>query len=194
MRGAALTLILTGVGIAVAIPLVASYLLHGESVLGLFGLSLVVGGAMCLVLGERGRPAWSLAVFAATAVVFVTSIFGFAVLMVDRHQSSPPLIAQIESDSVEPPEIASYGFFRPSFVYYAGRPVTYCQNTQTLHRFAEQAARPYVITTSEQEDEVRQTWPGPLSVLVRTPCFMKRKELMVLMPSPSDPVARTAQR
>jgi 4-amino-4-deoxy-L-arabinose transferase-like glycosyltransferase len=194
MRGAAATLIVVGIGIAVAMPFVSALLLPGEAVLGVIGLILVIGGAACLAFHERGRPSRAVATFAATALVFVTSIFGFAVLRVDRHQSSPPLMAQIREDSPGPSQIAAYGFFRPTFVYYAGHPVSYCTTVEALQEFAEHAPRPYVITTSDHEDKVRRIWPGELGVMARMPCFFKRADLVVLTPTPISPVAQTAQR
>ena len=180
MRGAAATLIAVGIGITVALPFVSSLLLPGESVPGLVGLILVLGGAACLSFHERGRPSHAVAAFAATALVFVAAIFGFAILRVDRHQSSPPLMAQIRADSPGPCEIAAYGFFRPSFVYYAGHPVSYCPTVAALEHFAEHAPRPYIITTSDQEDKVREIWPSELEVMARMPCFLKNKDLVVL--------------
>ena len=137
MRGAAATLITVGIGIAVAMPFVSALLLPGEAVSGVIGLILVLGGALCLAFHERGRPSWAVATFAATALVFVTSIFGFAVLRVDRHQSSPPLMAHIRQDSPGPSQVATYGFLSPDFrllrrasglVLYDGRgPPTVCR-------------------------------------------------------------------
>jgi hypothetical protein len=194
MRGAAATLIVVGIGIAVAMPFVSALLLPGEAVLGVVGLILVIGGAACLVFHERGRPSRAVATFAATALVFVTFIFAFAVLRVDRHQSSPRLMAQIREGNPGPSEIAAYGFFRPTFVYYAGHPVSYCTTVEALQQFAEHAPRPYIITTSEHEDKVRRIWPGELGVMARMPCFFKRTDLVVLTPVPISPVVQTARR
>ena len=46
-RNAWISMILAGVGIMIAVPIVAAYLLPGEEWIGLVGLILVLGGGWC---------------------------------------------------------------------------------------------------------------------------------------------------
>ncbi|MBN2291644.1 MAG: glycosyltransferase family 39 protein, partial [Pirellulales bacterium] len=55
MRSATITLIVVGVGIIVALPIVANFVLPGEGYIGLVGLTLIVGGSLCVYFNRRGR-------------------------------------------------------------------------------------------------------------------------------------------
>ena len=113
----------------IAVPIVAAYRLPGEEWLGLVGLILVLGGGWCWWESAHERRRRAATVFALTSVVFLTAVFGFAALRVDRHQNAKPMIAAIQADwgkNPSPPPIATYGLFRESTVFYAGRPVARC--------------------------------------------------------------------
>jgi 4-amino-4-deoxy-L-arabinose transferase-like glycosyltransferase len=180
IRSATVTLVVVGVGMMVALPIVAHIFLPGEWMLGLVGGVLVVGGAMSLYLAERGQRFPAMATCAATAVVFLTAMFGFAALRVDRYQNAPALTAEIRQASPGRPQLAGYRFFRESLVFYAGEPVPHCENAAELQEFLRGAKHPYIVTTDEHEEEVRQQFPGEFSVLTRQPRFLHSGEVVVL--------------
>ncbi len=185
-RNAWISTILTGLGITIAIPIVAAYYLPGEALIGLVGLIPLVGGIWCWRETSRGRNRQAMGVFAVMSVLFLTAVFGFAVLYVDRHQNAEPMIAAIQKDckTLHPP-IATYRFFRESTVYYAGRPVTRCEGDReaALKELADFLAKPgrsYVITTDRQECEIVEAFPGRLRVIFRHPRFLAPGEMVVL--------------
>ena len=180
IRSATVTLVVVGIGMVVALPIVAYIFLPGEWMLGLVGVVLVVGGALSLLFAERGRRFQSMAACAATAVVFLTAMFGFAALRVDRYQNAPVLTAEIRKASPGRPHLAGYRFFRESLVFYAGEPVPRCENAAQLQEFLQGAKHPYVVTTDEYEEEVRRQFPGEFSVLIRQARFLHSGEVVVL--------------
>ena len=192
MRNANLTLIVVGVGMLVALPIVAHFFLPGEWMLGLVGLVLVAGGAWGLYFAERGRGAQTMVTFAVTAVVFLTAMFGFAALRVDRYQNAPALVAKIRDASPGRPQMAGYRYFRESLVFYAGEPLPYYAAAGQLQEFLDAAEHPYVLTTDGHEKELQERFPEKFSVLIRRPRFLRSGEVVVLGPRTDRPVRRTA--
>ena len=195
LRNAWISMILAGVGIMIAIPIVAAIYLPGEAVLGLVGLIPLIGGGWCWWKTAHDRHQEAAIALVATAVVFLTAIFGWAALRVDRHQNAQPMIAAIRADSGDTASvpIATYRFFRESTVYYAGHPVTRCEDDaganrsahQSLQEFLAKSPRSYVITTSEYQREIEKRFPGQLRVLFRQRRFLARDqdEMVVLVSS-----------
>lgn len=182
VRNATVTLIVVGVGIMIALPIAAAWFLPGEGVLGLAGLPLVVGGGLCVYWSERVQARRTMIAFTVTSVVFLTGIFGFAVLRVDRHQIAPPLAAEIHKDGGDAAELASYRFFRESFVYYSGKPVARCHAIDDLREFLDRASHPYVLTNDEHESRLAEEFPGRFRVLTRRRRFLEPGEVVVLGP------------
>lgn len=180
LRNATITLMLVGVGMLVGLPIVARIFLPGEGLLGLVGVVLIVGGGLGFFFLQRGWPFRTMATCAVTAVVFLTAMFGFAALRVDRYQNAPVLMAEIRKASPGRPQLAGYRFFRESLVFYAGEPVPRYEDAGRLQEFLNRAEHPYVVTTDEHEAEVRQHFPGELFVLIRRPRFLRSGEVVVL--------------
>jgi 4-amino-4-deoxy-L-arabinose transferase-like glycosyltransferase len=184
--------IVVGVGMAVALPIVASIYVPGEELLGLVGAVLLIGGGTAFYLAECQRRLPAAVVFAATCVLFVTAIFGVAAVRVDRHQFARPLLADVHSQCPGNPQLASFRFIRESLVYYAGEPVTLCNSPEELRAFLDRSDCPYVMTVDEQEEAIRRLFPGELTVVARRPRFLHEGEVVVLARRPGSNVPRTA--
>jgi 4-amino-4-deoxy-L-arabinose transferase-like glycosyltransferase len=193
LRNAWISMILVGVGMMIALPLVAAKYLPGEASLGLVGLIPLLGGGWCWWKTAHGRHNEAVIAFTVTAVIFLTAIFGFAALRVDGHQNAEPMIVAIRADSgrSDAVPIATYRFFRESTVYYAGHPVTKCDDGATAHRSARQqlqeflatSNRSYVITTSEYLPEIEGDFPGRFHAIFRQRRFLSDQasdEMVVL--------------
>jgi 4-amino-4-deoxy-L-arabinose transferase-like glycosyltransferase len=190
LRNAWISTILVGIGIIIALPIVATIYLPGEQWLGLIGLILVLGGGWCWRATARGWHNRAAVGFAVTSVVFLTAIFGFAVLRVDKYQNAKPMIAAIRADYGQqgPLPIATYQFFRESTVYYAGNPVTKCDDVQVpgqsaqqgLAQFLTKSQRAYVITTDEHEREINEAFPGKFKKIFDQRRFLGPGEMIVL--------------
>jgi len=191
-RNAAVTLVLVGIGMIIALPVVTAVYLPGEWPIALVGLPLVVGGAAVLFYLKRDCVSLAIRVFAVTSVVFLTAIFGLAALRVDRHQNAHVLLAEIRRHSPDTPQLTAYRFFKESYVFYAGGPVPRCRNAAELREFIGKAPHPYIITSDEAEEELGRDFPGEFRVLARRPRFLHSGEVVVLTPHPRRHVPLTA--
>jgi 4-amino-4-deoxy-L-arabinose transferase-like glycosyltransferase len=196
LRNAWISTILVGVGLMIAIHFVAAKYLPGEQSLGRLGLLLVLGGGWCWWKTWHRQPEEAAITFAITSVAFLTAVFGFAALRVDRFQNAKPMMAAICADenkiltassSLAPSSpIATYDFFRESTVFYGGKPVTKCDDDtpgrtaqQALAEFLAKPGRSYVITTDEYEPQIAKAFPGQLKVIHREPRFLADGEMVV---------------
>ena len=104
-----------------------------------------------------------------------------------RDRSHSRLFSAPRAKAAAPP-IATYGFFRESTVFYAGHPVTTCDDhpganrsaRQELQEFLAKSNRSYVITTNEFTAEIDKDFPGRFQVIFRQPCFLRPMEMVVL--------------
>jgi hypothetical protein len=147
---------------------------------------LIVGGALCWWFSERARPRRAMATLAITAVVFLTFGFGVGVLGVDRHQNAPRLAAELRRAEAGPLELASFRFFRESFVYYTGARVARIHEEKDLDAFVRRSKHPFVITTDEHEQQIRRRFGGRLRVLYREQRFLDKGQLVVLHRPPTE--------
>jgi 4-amino-4-deoxy-L-arabinose transferase-like glycosyltransferase len=104
LRNAWISTILVGVGIMIAIPLVAAKYLPGEERLGLFGLIPVLGGAWCWWKTSRGLHEQAAITFAIMSVAFLTAVFGFGALRVDPFQNAKSMMTAVCADEVKTEE------------------------------------------------------------------------------------------
>ncbi len=182
LRNAWISMILVGVGMTVAVPIVASIYLPGDAVLGILGLIPLLCGFWCWRQTSRGRNQAAAIGFSLFAVIFLTAMFGWGAVRVDRHQNSPSFMAAIRKDwgKDSPAPIASYYFFRESMVYYAGYPITRCEDDprnersarQDLEALLKQSPRVYVITTNDNEALLKKDFPGRFNELLRQHRFL----------------------
>jgi 4-amino-4-deoxy-L-arabinose transferase-like glycosyltransferase len=210
MRVALSVSILVGIGLLVALPILAASELPGEVWLGLIGLVPLGGGLAALILAERGQPARSAVVFATAATAFVTLLFGVAAARVDRHQTNHLLLAAIDSRSANP-HVASFGLLEPTWVFYGGRPVEelpYVDSSPTMPSCIEvdgkwlpkptpqvdqllrEPSDLFIITTDGLVPEFESRHPGQFEVIAEEPYFLKSGQLVVLAPTAKALAAR----
>jgi len=191
---AAISVIAVGIGILVVVPVVASIFLPGEEILGLLGLILVFGGALCMYLARRAEYFAMLKVFAAMSVLFVTAIFGVAALRVDRHQNAHLLLTQLRQRHVGQTELVAYRYLKQSFVWYAGHPVPRYTTPEQLRSFLQTAECPCVITNSDHEAEIEREFPGVFCSLARQKRFLRRGDVVMLARRADSPTLRLADK
>ncbi len=180
MRNATVTLIVVGLGIIVALPIVAAFFLPGEGFIGLVGLTLIVGGGLCIYYNRSGQPQRTMVAFAVTSAMFLAAMFGFATLRVDIHQNAPVLAAELEKTASGPYRLAAYRYFRESFVYYTGGPVKRCKNPKDLDNFLSSSENAYVFTVDEHVRDLVEKFPGQLEIVARHPRFLGQGHVVLL--------------
>ena len=186
--------VVVGLGIAVGFPIAAGIYAPGEELLGLIGLVMVIGPAVCIYQVERNRPVRAMGVYAATSAVFLTAMFGFGTLRIDRYQYARGLMAEVQRHGQGPRELIGYRYIRESVVYYAGQPVQYVENNDQLCRLVEAADNPYVLTTDEHATEFESQFPGEFSIVARRDRFLSPGEVVVFARSEASPTPHTAAR
>ncbi len=110
--------IVVGLGMLIALPLVAARFLPGNGVLGVLGLPpLLAGGAgWWMVTRRRSWLPW----FHTVAAVFIMALaFGWGVVRVSRQQSYDRLLSRFPDDERTP--VVALGCLEPSWVFYSGR-------------------------------------------------------------------------
>jgi 4-amino-4-deoxy-L-arabinose transferase-like glycosyltransferase len=178
------TSIFLGVGAAmlIVLPWVTARYAPGEQIVALLGLALAVGGGLSWYLLAHGRRRAYMAVIAVSSVLFITLLFGWAAVRIDRHQHSRPLLEVVRRDSPAEPQIAGYKYCDASTVYYARGPVAECDDAGKLRAFLARSAHPYVVTTGDELKNLETQLPGPWRVVARRPRFLAKGEIVVLAP------------
>ncbi|MEI8373803.1 MAG: glycosyltransferase family 39 protein [Planctomycetota bacterium] len=178
------TSIFLGVGVAmlVVLPLVTARYAPGEEIVALLGLVLAVGGGLCWYFLTRGRRRSYMVMFATASVLFITMLFGWAAVRIDRHQHSRPLMEEVRRDSPAEPQIAGYKYCDASTVYYARGPVAECNDASKLRDFLNRSAHPYVFTTGDEQKNLETQMPGQWRVVAQRPRFPLKGQIVVLAP------------
>jgi 4-amino-4-deoxy-L-arabinose transferase-like glycosyltransferase len=147
--------------------------------IGFLGVILVTGGAISMTFIERRRHQTAMLALAATAVLFCTATLGIAAVRVDRLQPTPDIAAAIREHVTEQPQIAQFGYFRPSLVYYADARVEACKTPQRTAEFLA-AADSFVVTTEDNYARLAAQLPPEIAVLKRQADF-PRGQCVVLL-------------
>ena len=171
-----------GVLMLAVLPPVAARYVPGEEIVALVGLSLVLGGVAAMYFLLRGRQPAYLAAIAASSVLFIVMLFGWAALRIDRHQHSPPLLAALRGNSPAALQIAGYKYCDASTVYYAGGPVPEIHDAGTLRSFLNCSPHPYVVTTDEGFEDLGTLMPGRWRVVAERPRFLSKGRIVVVAP------------
>jgi 4-amino-4-deoxy-L-arabinose transferase-like glycosyltransferase len=177
------TLALVGVAILVAVPIVAHKYQVADASLGLVGAPLLIGALSGFVLTERGRVERAMAALCGTAVLFLVALFGYAAVVVDRHQNSELFAAAIRA--IAPggdARLVTWRYFRPGLVYYFNGRVDVVRQRPDAARSLEHTGSPVFLLT--REDEYRalaESLPRDVKVLARSPWFLQSDRTLVLV-------------
>jgi 4-amino-4-deoxy-L-arabinose transferase-like glycosyltransferase len=159
--GAWATVAAAGVGILIVVPIISRIYLAGEPFVGLAGLPLAVGAALCAYLTERRQIARALASLTGTAIAFLLVLFGISAVRVDRHQNTIPFAEAIRRHAPDTGvRIGAFRYFRPGLVYYCNHRVELLADPKTATGFLQ--ADP-VAPFSSRPKRSFSRWP-PLSL------------------------------
>jgi hypothetical protein len=180
------TLGAVGLGIAIALPLATRFYLPGEGWLGAIGAIPLFGAVCGLWFIHRQHKQAAAVAFTATAAVFVTTLFGFVLVRVDRHQQNHLLLNAIAQRSLDP-TVASYRTLEPTWVFYGGRPIKSLGETQAVDQFLTSGRDRFLITTRKAwQQDLRTTLPAQAKILAECPIFLKKGELVLIACEPDD--------
>ena len=205
------TLAAVGAGFVVALPLVAEKYMPGDQWLGLLGLTPLAAGVACVGLALVRNYKAAAATFGAAATIFATLLFAVGAQRADHHQTSH-VILRTALEHADQPRLASFRVLEPSWVFYAGQPITELPRSSRdkgqvyapddyVPRLdaADQAAwfldhpGAFVITTRTRLEELTGHLPPEVQILAETPRFL-RDDQLVLLGRPSNPTDAAARR
>ena len=182
LRPAWIVLGLAGLGVAVGLPLAARHFINGPWTLGLVALPLIAAAVFCWRFSEQGRARQVAIALAAAAIVFHAALFGGAAVVVGRRQNSQQFAAQILRNSRgAEPVIRSFGYYRPSLVFYAKHPVQQLvEDEQVFRFFREQPRDAFLFTTGERYERLAARLPADVCVLERGRWFLRSNQILLL--------------
>ncbi|MBD3327905.1 phospholipid carrier-dependent glycosyltransferase, partial [Candidatus Peregrinibacteria bacterium] len=190
MRNAMVTNIVIGLLMAVGFPIAAWFFLPGEWWLGMIGVILIIGGAVCLRWSNRGELARAFGAYAVMSVVFLTAIFGFATMRIALYRNAPSMTAQLREMHRDGVDLVSFRFLRQGFVFYGGKPVPKTHHPWNLRQTVEASKRPYVLTLDEHVSALENAYPGRFETVLEQKRFLESGKVVILRPK--KPAARTA--
>lgn len=176
------TLALAGLAVSIALPVVAGHLLGSGMHLTVIGLPFMIGGALCWWWHRCSKPTHTLAAFAASAAAFGLLIFAYGAVEVGRYQNGRLIADAIrERASGDDLVVRTYGYWRPSLIYYLGHHVGQIFEDEQAKRFCENWPDDgFLVTTADRLDRIADLLPRDVVVLARTRWFLRPAELLLL--------------
>lgn len=172
-------LLTVGAGALVGFYVLNRLYLPSEQLLWLVALVPCCGAIAGLWLSARDRIRPAMQSLAVTAALMTVILFGFVVVRIDRYQASAQLDRVLRHR--DSPALASFFYFRPSFVFYSKQPFTKLTSPDSVREFFK--AHPgtaFVITTGEHMFRLAGGMPEGVSILEERPRFLQRGNIVVL--------------
>ena len=183
LRWALVSPALVGLGVVIALPIVAAKFAPGEAWLALLGLVPIAQAIAALYWSETARPRPALVSFAALTVVFVVSLFGVAAVRISRHHSNGPLMAEAHRlNGVQAP-LATYRHFEPTLAFYAASRLEPRDEPAQVAAFLATSDDALVVTRDEFVDELLAQVPGA-QVVARRKRFLRDGEVVLIGQAP----------
>jgi 4-amino-4-deoxy-L-arabinose transferase-like glycosyltransferase len=182
LRTAWVTTLVVGLALGVGLPIVAQELLGGDPLLGLTGLPLILGGAVCWWWHRGGQPRRAAAAFAVTAAAFSLAIFAGGTVEVDRHQNSAQFAEIVHRQTLNQPAVVrSFGYWRPSLVFYLRQPVEQYFADDDIRAFCQAwPARGFLLITGDRYANIQRWLPPDVCVLDRKRWFLRSQDILLL--------------
>ncbi|PHR98435.1 MAG: hypothetical protein COA78_26200 [Blastopirellula sp.] len=183
---------IVGVGLIIALPIVASQYLPGEEFLGAIGVILLIGGIVAIVCQMKQQVTLSVRAIAVSSMLFVVAMLAVATQRIDSHQQNHLLLTAIEEQTPDSP-LFCYRVLEPSWIFYSGKTVKeIVGDEQDLRQLAQEKNNAVVITTSAHWQEFTEETRSQFKILAQEPYFLKSDDLLVLFPISSE--VSTARR
>jgi 4-amino-4-deoxy-L-arabinose transferase-like glycosyltransferase len=209
-RGALGITSLVGLGFVIGVPIMAHYFLPGDEWLGAIGVIPLAAGVITLYFAEKNQPRRAAYVFASSAFLFATLLFGGVIGRVDRHQQSDVLLREIASHG-DDVQVASFGLIEPSWVFYYKQPIDELagQDTRTGGRtwiersgtwvkkpllsvddLLSRSSEPLIITSDHHLPQLQDRLPEGYGVISDIPYFMRNGRILLVGPISRSDIAR----
>ncbi len=174
----AVTLVVVGLLLVIALPWAAHVYLPGEERLGAIGLILLLGGLLCWTQFRGKQLEAGLQRMALTAVCFVVALFGWVAPRVSSHQQIQQLLATARAIDATAP-LATLDVHEPSWVFYAGQSILPAGTPQQAKNHVERR-QGFLITTRRRYEQLHGQLASKTTVLDTIPYFMKHDDLLLI--------------
>ena len=187
-----------GALMCIACPIAVHYLLPGETALGLVGFVPLAGFGVAWYFEKNQRRSLAAGAFAGVAILFTTTLLGFASIRANQHKISAPLIEMMRSAASRKAadrdryELGAFDLFEPSLVFYARKPVPDFGTVNAAGDFMRGSEHAYLVTYSDRMDVLQPHLPVGVQVIARKPTFLKKGREAVLIGWPAGAWAPAA--
>ncbi|HWA99723.1 MAG TPA: glycosyltransferase family 39 protein [Pirellulales bacterium] len=169
-----------GGAVVIALGVAGVWLLDGDWGIGLFGLVPFFGGLVAWQLHRQESNRACLAVFGASAVLFVVLGFGIAGPAVNRYHTAPQMMTHWRASTGGSMPLAAYRDLDPSLVYYARRDVALLHEPSDVRAFLADVSNGCLLIRSDKYAAIAAELPDDVRVLERRPRFLKKGEFLLL--------------
>lgn len=181
--------LVSGVGIAIALPLIARRWSPGAEWMGAVGLVPMLGAAVGWRATVANRPGEALAAIAASGGLLCLLLAAVVAPQMSRAATPLTLFAASDAGRLSDQTVASFRRTPPSLVFYAGGPLPTLQTPAAVaHHLASQAAA-RLIVDSGMIEELEGTIPATHGVVAEARTLSAR-HLLLIGPLPSPRLAR----
>ncbi|MDX1964369.1 MAG: glycosyltransferase family 39 protein [Pirellulales bacterium] len=206
MRCGWICLGLVGMGLAIALPVIAGQYFPDEACLGLIGVWPMLAAACAWQLHHWRKIPLVIGTLGLTAVAFSLSLFAWGAPRISQYQTSPQLLAALansmtdkplppltmENDSPREPRqqplpgksarsIGSFYYPSSNLVYYAGRKILSCPAPKAAAELLSSDPAAVIITPYDQYvTQLQPVLPPDVQILSRHRQFLKPGEIVVL--------------
>ena len=182
------SLVVVGVVLMIALPIVAHFYVPEEKFLGLLGLIPLCGGLYALVAAENLQVRKSLIATGCTSVMISTALFAFAADRVDEHRHLEQYVELINPDEpADRVDVFSYAETEASWVFYARQPVEYVDNprlaVEMLLGKSDSEQSRVLVTSKRRMAELKPFLPTGSITTEEMPYFMEDSNLIIARPS-----------
>ncbi len=193
-RNCCRVLAVVGVVLMIALPVAASLLLPGEEWLFLIGAIPLLGATLAYVAAQREQRPRAIQILSVSAFALVVLLVAIAPSRIGLHQDSPKLAeaARHAAGSTDI-KLATFNYFSPNLVFYAGQPIQRLQQADEIAQFFEQHPRGFLVTRSDKLHRLTEALATtPLVEVTRQRSFLRNHDL-VLLGRPTDIALHTAE-
>lgn len=191
-RNCCRVLAVVGVVLMIAIPIAASLLLPGDEWLSLIGAIPLIGASLAYVAAQREQRPHAIRILSVSAIAFVVLMVAIAPSRIGLHQDSPKLAAAARhAAGTTDIKLATFNYFSPNLVFYAGQPIQRLQQANEIAQFFEQHPRGFLVTRSDKLHRLTEALATtPLVEVTRHRSFLRNHDL-VLLSRPTDIALQT---
>jgi len=165
----------------VGVYIAAFLLFGGEQWLSLICLIPILGAFIAVKFLDQEQRPRVMQTLLGTAVLLAFVIVGIAPPSVGKYQDTPKFIADAKRKAGgEEIEIATYKYFQPTVLFYAGKKIPILKSTREVADFLASHRHPFVITRASEMNDLRNDVLSDFSTLSTYRNFIKRDELILI--------------